>query len=232
MGLTSDTGTVLAWYRYHPFGTLESSGGNAGWLSWNRFTFSTKWHDPVTGLHYYGYRWYDPVAGRWPSRDPIGEEGGLNLYGFVENDGTNQWDYLGLDKNEENKCGANRERASRMRGYGLYKDMTNEQLHQKYKELECGPGGKKHKHCLTISLLIQATACEESERSHTDYNPFKICYKKPCCKKDCLQCCALATAVAVKSCSKFRIPGVILACELLAGAAGVDCAFECEKCEE
>jgi hypothetical protein len=25
---------------------------------------------------YYGYRYYDPVAGRWPSRDPIGEEGG------------------------------------------------------------------------------------------------------------------------------------------------------------
>ncbi len=95
MGLTSDTGTVLAWYRYHPFGTLESSGGNADWLSWNRFTFSTKWHDPATGLHYYGYRWYAPVAGRWPSRDPIEEEGGVNLYGFVENDPTNQVDVLG-----------------------------------------------------------------------------------------------------------------------------------------
>jgi len=46
---------------------------------------------------YYGYRWYDPVTGRWPSRDPIGEEGGVNLYGFVGNDGLNQWDYLGLD---------------------------------------------------------------------------------------------------------------------------------------
>jgi uncharacterized protein RhaS with RHS repeats len=44
---------------------------------------------------YYGYRYYDPVTGRWPSRDPIEEAGGVNLYGFVGNDGTNKWDYLG-----------------------------------------------------------------------------------------------------------------------------------------
>jgi hypothetical protein len=36
------------------------------------------------------------VTGRWPSRDPIEEEGGINLYGFVGNDGVNWWDYLGL----------------------------------------------------------------------------------------------------------------------------------------
>ena len=32
----------------------------------------------------------------WPARDPIEEEGGLNLYGFVGNNGVNQWDYLGF----------------------------------------------------------------------------------------------------------------------------------------
>ena len=46
---------------------------------------------------YYGYRYYDPVTGRWPSRDPIEENGGINLYSFVNNDGVNQWDYLGQD---------------------------------------------------------------------------------------------------------------------------------------
>jgi RHS repeat-associated protein len=44
---------------------------------------------------YYGYRFYDPETGRWPSRDPIEENGGVNLYGFVGNDGLNDWDYLG-----------------------------------------------------------------------------------------------------------------------------------------
>ncbi|MCU0780888.1 MAG: hypothetical protein MUF04_07275, partial [Akkermansiaceae bacterium] len=44
----------------------------------------------------YGYRWYDPLTGRWPSRDPIGEEDGTNLYGFVGNDGVGGIDCLGL----------------------------------------------------------------------------------------------------------------------------------------
>jgi RHS repeat-associated protein len=47
------------------------------------------------GVTHYGYRYYDPNTGRWPSRDPIEEEGGINLYGFVENNGLNKWDYLG-----------------------------------------------------------------------------------------------------------------------------------------
>jgi RHS repeat-associated protein len=47
-------------------------------------------------LYYYGYRFYDPETGRWPSRDPIGERGGVNLYGFVGNDGINGLDILGL----------------------------------------------------------------------------------------------------------------------------------------
>jgi RHS repeat-associated protein len=47
------------------------------------------------GVAYYGYRWYDPVTGRWPSRDPIEERGGINLYGFVGNDGIVEIDVLG-----------------------------------------------------------------------------------------------------------------------------------------
>ena len=48
------------------------------------------------GVTYYTYRYYDPVTGRWPSRDPIEEEGGVNLYGFVGNDGVGNIDLLGL----------------------------------------------------------------------------------------------------------------------------------------
>jgi len=45
----------------------------------------------------YGYRYYDPTTGRWPSRDPIGEKGGINLYGMVGNDSVNLVDLLGLE---------------------------------------------------------------------------------------------------------------------------------------
>ena len=47
------------------------------------------------GVTYYLYRHYDPVTGRWPSRDPIEEVGGINLYGFVGNDPVRRLDFLG-----------------------------------------------------------------------------------------------------------------------------------------
>ncbi|MBK1856465.1 RHS repeat-associated core domain-containing protein [Verrucomicrobiaceae bacterium 5K15] len=93
------TGTVQAHYEYDAFGnTVVGTGTKV-----NDFAhrFSTKPHDAETGLYYYGYRYYDPVTGRWPSRDPIEEKGGLNLYSFIGNDGLNNWDYLGRDKNAD-----------------------------------------------------------------------------------------------------------------------------------
>jgi len=47
-------------------------------------------------IEYYGYRDYDAQTGRWSARDPIAEQGGLNLYEFVENDGVGKKDTLGL----------------------------------------------------------------------------------------------------------------------------------------
>ena len=57
---------------------------------------STKYFDNEIGLYDYGLRPYSPDLGRWLSRDPMGEEGGFNLYGFVYNDPLNSYDYLGL----------------------------------------------------------------------------------------------------------------------------------------
>ncbi|MBC2600585.1 RHS repeat-associated core domain-containing protein [Puniceicoccus vermicola] len=53
-------------------------------------------YDTASGVTVYGFRYYDPETGKWASRDPIGERGGLNLYGFVGNDGVSRWDVLGL----------------------------------------------------------------------------------------------------------------------------------------
>jgi len=46
-------------------------------------------------MNIYGYRYYDPNTGRWPLRDPIEEQGGVNLYGFVGNDGVSAIDVFG-----------------------------------------------------------------------------------------------------------------------------------------
>jgi RHS repeat-associated protein len=85
--------SIVAHYEYDAFGnTVVWSGAKVADFS---HRFSTKSLDQVTGWYYYGYRYYDPLTGRWPSRDPIEEEGGINLYGFVENSSINYIDYLG-----------------------------------------------------------------------------------------------------------------------------------------
>ena len=55
-----------------------------------------------SGLQLALYRAYDPELGRWISEDPLGEEGGLNLYGYVGNSPLMGVDPLGLaDSNED-----------------------------------------------------------------------------------------------------------------------------------
>ncbi len=88
-------GSIAAHYEYDPYGNeLVASGPEA---SSNTFRFSTKYHDLETGLVYYGYRYYSPELGRWLTRDPLGEKGGLNLYKFNYNDSINLWDFIGLE---------------------------------------------------------------------------------------------------------------------------------------
>ena len=43
----------------------------------------------------FAHGYYNPVEGRWCSRDSIGEQGCVNLYGFLANDPANQVDRLG-----------------------------------------------------------------------------------------------------------------------------------------
>jgi RHS repeat-associated protein len=86
-------GQVAAHFEYDPFGNTVVNTDGSDQFS---YRFSTKPLDFVTGLYYYLYRYYNPLMGRWPSRDPIEEEGGVNLYGFVGNDGVGRFDYLGL----------------------------------------------------------------------------------------------------------------------------------------
>ena len=94
MGLVNATnGIISAKYEYGPFGEVFCSVGDMAKV--NPFQFSTKYTDSETDLVYYGYRYYSPALGRWLSRDPIEEQGGLNLYGFVKNDPVNYVDVIG-----------------------------------------------------------------------------------------------------------------------------------------
>jgi RHS repeat-associated protein len=96
--VAAGAGTVGGQWEYSAFGeTVTLDGAAAAAMP---FRFSTKCTDGETGLVYYGYRYYAPEVGRWLGRDPIGERGGVNLFGMVGNDAVGRWDVLGLAKME------------------------------------------------------------------------------------------------------------------------------------
>ncbi len=51
----------------------------------NPWRLPGQYNDSETGLHYNGFRYYDPDIGRYITQDPIGLEGGPNVYGYVAN---------------------------------------------------------------------------------------------------------------------------------------------------
>jgi RHS repeat-associated protein len=91
--MTDDTGTLRARYDYDPYGRRAKVSGDME----ADFGFTGYYVHVPSGLQLALYRAYDANIGRWINRDPIGEEGGLNLYDYVANSPVNMVDILGLD---------------------------------------------------------------------------------------------------------------------------------------
>ena len=65
--------TVVACYRYDPFGNTISQSGTLA--DANTYRFSSKEIHTNSLMYYYGYRFYDPSLQRWINRDPLGDFG-------------------------------------------------------------------------------------------------------------------------------------------------------------
>jgi RHS repeat-associated protein len=85
-------GTVVARYDYDPFGRSTTVLGTTP----TDFNFTGLYRHSKSNLDLATYRAYDSDLGRWLNRDPMGENGGLNLYGYVRSDPTRLTDPLGL----------------------------------------------------------------------------------------------------------------------------------------
>jgi RHS repeat-associated protein len=87
--------TIVASYRYDPFGnTISQSGALA---DDNTHRFSSKEFMGTSGLYYFLYRFYDSGMQRWINRDPTAERGGLNLFEFASNRPVSALDPFGDD---------------------------------------------------------------------------------------------------------------------------------------
>ncbi len=90
--LVDGAGQVLCELERTAFGrTRARPGARAG----TQLRFMGQYEDAETGLHYNHFRHYDPDIGRYISPDPIGMNGGINLYRYVSDPNT-MVDPLGL----------------------------------------------------------------------------------------------------------------------------------------
>ena len=100
VAVTNASAVVQERYAYNAFGTtlfmtaafVAESGSSYNWET----TFCSYRLDAETGFYQVRYRYLHPTLGRWLSRDPVTESGGLNLYAYALNQPVNLNDPFGL----------------------------------------------------------------------------------------------------------------------------------------
>ena len=92
--MTDKDGNLLWFGNYTGWGRLKEETKVTD-SAYQPFRLQNQYADRETGLHYNFFRYYEPDAGRFVNQDPIGLEGGENLYKFAPN-AQNWRDPLGL----------------------------------------------------------------------------------------------------------------------------------------
>jgi RHS repeat-associated protein len=96
--IANETGqTAWQWENIDPFGgnAPNENPAGLGTLTCN-LRLSGQYFDKETNLHYNYFRDYDPAIGRYIQSDPIGLQGGINTYAYVNSNPLSKIDPLGL----------------------------------------------------------------------------------------------------------------------------------------
>ena len=79
-----EAGRIISYEEYYPYGsTSYQAGRSAAEARLKRYRYTGKERDEETGFTYHGARYHAPWLGRWASADPLGIEGGLNLFAYA-----------------------------------------------------------------------------------------------------------------------------------------------------
>ena len=90
--LSSGAGALANTYSYDSFGKQITFTGTLT----NRFQFTGREFDSETGIYQYRARYYDENVGRFISEDPVGFDGGIDFYTYVEGNPVTFADPMGL----------------------------------------------------------------------------------------------------------------------------------------
>ncbi|MCW3110043.1 MAG: Peptidase bacteriocin processing, partial [Segetibacter sp.] len=98
--MTDADGQVQTRYGYDPYGRRIKEVGKID----ADFGYTGYYYHNTSGLYLALFRIYDANLGRWLSKDPIEESGGLNFYSYVNQNPVNLIDILGLKASCANTC--------------------------------------------------------------------------------------------------------------------------------
>jgi len=120
--LTDEKGQVVWSAIYDVYGSLSHLNVLG---SENQIRFQGQYEDRETGLYYSWFRYYDPNSGTFITQDPLGIEGGWNVYGYGENP-INWIDPLGLEADK----GPNKNRHDAVGHFGVYVITINGEVYK------------------------------------------------------------------------------------------------------
>jgi RHS repeat-associated protein len=160
---TTDTaGNLIQRVSYDLWGTPSFATG----ASTSPFAFTGHFRHAGSGLHMAPYRAYAATTGRWISRDPIGEEGGINIYAYASNNSVSYIDLDGAEPTAFRNPNAVSECAMRNTDWSSLQEDPSEQISDKIAELiaETHPVGKamseiKDKGGKLIKTLLPLAMC-------------------------------------------------------------------------
>jgi len=90
--MTDGSGAVQAHYEYDMYGVATKTNGALD----ADFQYAGYYAHGPSGLNLTVYRAYSPMLGRWINRDPVEEDGGVNLFEYCQNMPTRLTDPRGL----------------------------------------------------------------------------------------------------------------------------------------
>ncbi len=157
VAITNTNGTVVNKYAYDDFGNVATNSveGIA-----NPFKYVGQYgvQTDASDLLYMRARYYKPSIGRFINKDPIGFEGGINHYNYVEGNPISWIDPLGLLNPNGGPWGKPYSKADFEQGV---KDITKG-LMEKYPELDECDAEKLAREIMRAMTISQALAIKSA----------------------------------------------------------------------